>query len=67
MNWFKKQLTEVSAWICAIIIVTAILSRTDFPVIIACLIGIWLDETWIKAQIDAYAPSIGKWIDENFN
>jgi len=64
MNWLKKQLTEVSAWICFIIIVTALVARTDLPVIVVCLVGIWLDEGWIKQQIDSYAPSLGRWLDD---
>ncbi len=66
MNWLKKQLTEPTAWLCAIIAVVALFTRGDGWVVTLCIIGILLDEDWIKAQLNSIAPKLSAKLDELF-
>lgn len=64
LNWLKKQLTEPTAWICFIILVLAIFTRSDWFIVTACIIGIMLDEEKFKTWCNEKAPGISKWFDE---
>jgi hypothetical protein len=64
INWIKNQLTEPTAWLCFIIAIVALFTKSDFYVFWLCVIGIALDETWLKAKCNQYAPGISTKIDE---
>lgn len=63
-NWFLKQLTEPTAWLCAAIIVTLIFTRSDTIAILICALGIAMDEEWMKRKCAELAPGITRKINE---
>lgn len=63
-KFFINQLTEPSAWLCLTIILILIFTRSDTIAILACIIGIILDEGKMKEWCAKVAPGITAKIDE---
>lgn len=63
-NWLIKQLTEPTAWLCFIIILILIFTRSDTIAICTCIAGILMDEEWMKKKCAEIAPGITKKINE---
>lgn len=62
-NWIITQLTEPTAWLCALLIVSIIIMPDWFSILI-CVIGIAMDESAMKAWCAKSAPGIAKKINE---
>ncbi len=63
-KWIVSQLTEPTAWICTIIALLLILAVPKGYILMFCVLGVVLDESWMKQKCNEIAPSISKKLDE---